>query len=489
MKGEGWQARIESLDDFILEEMEDWKVPGAAIVIVKNGEVILSKGYGTRNLKENKKVTEETIFAIGSSSKAFTAMVAGILVDEDRLKWDVPVTNYMPWFKMHDIFATERVTVRDMLCHRTGLARNHAAWYLVQCDRKELVRRIRYLLPNRDFRTGIGYQNQLYAAIGYLVEEITGKTWEEFVQEKIFDPLGMVSSQFSVEQSKVVPDLAAPYAEMERGVVEVPFHNLDTIGPAGSINSNIKDMARWLLLNLNQGKYGGIQVISKASFEEMVTPQIIEGPERIGFPCKFPELQFHTYGLGWFIESFRGHKMVHHGGGIDGFSALVSFMPDEKVGMVILTNLKNRQPFVHSLQYEAYDRLLGYKGRDWSGEVKEHITIVEQNLIEEKEALLQSAKQGTSPSLALQEYSGIYEHVGYGVITVSVEGENLKVKHGKNEIILKHHHYNVFFWDEGLFGVYFLVTFHINKDGDINKLMIPYNNDQTEEEVEFIRRS
>lgn len=478
-----WQKSMDGFDSFVKEKMAEWKIPGMAAAVVKDGEVILSQGYGLRSIKENKTVTENTVFSIGSSSKAFTSMAAGILVDEGKLEWDAPVKKYIPWFNMYDPVAGERVTVRDMLCHRTGLPRHDTTWYGASLSRRELIERVRYLQPNRDFRSVWQYQNHMIAAVGCVVEEITGKTWETFVQEKIFEPLGMNSSSFSVEKSQQAPDYALPYLEYRGNVLEIPFRNIDAIGPAGSINSNIKDMTKWVLLNLNKGKYNGRQLISETNLMQLHTPQI---PGKID-PWEFKELQFHTYGLAWFIEAFRGYKMIHHGGLIDGFSALVSFIPDENTGLVILSNMHERRPLLSALQYEVYDRLLGYEGKDWSKEIKEQVSRQNEMAAKMKENLIQICKQGTTPSHPLEAYTGQYENPGYGVITVCVEGGNLKINYNAFDCTLKHHHYDVFLLDNDLWNMSLPVTFQMNRNGDIDKLSIPFETDPAVGEIRFNR--
>lgn len=232
------------LNRYIEEQMKAWKVPGLSIAVVKDGEVIMMEGYGHRDIDQRLPVTPNTLFAIGSTTKAFTALAAGILADEGTLDLDTPVKEYLPQFKMYDSFASERMSVRDMLCHRSGLPRHELMWYNSPLNREEIIERLQYLEPNVDFRTKWQYQNMMYMVAGYIIGHVCDSSWEEVVQNRIFTPLGMTSSQFSVETTQLQDDYALPYVVPEDKHKSVPFRNIDAMGPAGSINSNVKDMAQ-----------------------------------------------------------------------------------------------------------------------------------------------------------------------------------------------------------------------------------------------------
>ncbi len=478
-----WNERMRDFDRCLKEKMEEWKVPGLALAIVKDGNVILSGGYGLRNKAGNKEVTENTVFAIGSSTKAFTASAAGILADEGKLEWDAPVKKYMPWFKMYDPVASDRVTVRDMLCHRTGLPRHEAMWYGSPFSRREIVERIRYLQPSKDFRSAWQYQNHMLAAVGCLIEEIAGVSWEEFVGERILKPLEMNGSSFSVEASRQASDHSCPYAAIKDTVVEIPFANVDTIGPAGSINSTVKDMTGWLLMNLNKGRFKDRQIISGAAVSQLHSPQIPGGLNS----WRFKELQLSCYGLGWFIECFRGHKIIHHGGMIDGFSALVSFMPEENTGMVILTNLTSRYPFVSAIQYEVYDRLLGYEGKDWSREIKEQLAQAAAAAAKKPENHTPPCSRDAEASYPLKDYSGKYENPGYGTATIEENGDRLNISYNVVKTVLQYNQPDIFQLNLEVWGISLPVTFHRNADGDVDRLCVPFGMDPAVKEIEFVR--
>ncbi|MGQ9471397.1 MAG: serine hydrolase domain-containing protein [Candidatus Aminicenantales bacterium] len=241
---------------FLNAQMKQWEVPGMGVGAVKNGQVILAEGFGYRNLAQKLPVTPNTLFAIGSATKAFTTMGLGLLVEEGKIEWDKPVRQYLPEFKLRDEIATERLTVRDFVCHRSGLPRHEALWYGSSFSRKDIVKRLRYLNFSADIRSTFQYNNLMFLTAGYLIEKLTNSSWEEFTRQRIFEPLGMKSSNFSVTDTQKTDDYALPYVLKDKAVIEVPFRNVDTIGPAGSINSNVIDMLKWVRFHLDKGKVG-----------------------------------------------------------------------------------------------------------------------------------------------------------------------------------------------------------------------------------------
>ncbi len=466
---------LKGFDTFVTKTMEEWKVPGLGISIVKDGKVIFSKGFGFRDVKKGLKVTPKTLFAIGSCSKAFTAVTMGILVDEGKLDWDKPVREYLPSFKLKDPFATEGMTPRDLVCHRSGLPRHDSMWYNSSATRKELFDRLQYLEPSRDFRTTYQYQNLMFMTAGYMVGRITGTTWEKFVQNRIFGPLGMNDSNFSVEDSKKAPDFALPYMEKEDKVIEIPFRNIDTVGPAGSINSNVIDMTDWLLLNLEKGKFGEKQIISEESLREIHSPQMISSKS-----YKYDESFYSTYGMGWGITSYRGHLMLSHGGGIDGFTARVTFMPRDNIGMVIFTNMSGT-PLPVIVAYNAYDRLLGLDQIPWNKRIKDQIDKAKEEAEKAKKEKGKDRKLNTKPSHPLGDYAGDYEHPGYGVVAIKKEGDRLKGVFNSISFDVKHYHYDIFEMSNEFLDMTQKVSFFTDNKGNISSLSV-----QLEDSVEAI---
>lgn len=457
---------LKSLDEFITDVMEEWKVPGLGISIVKEGKLIYSKGFGFRDVDRGLEVTPKTLFAIGSCSKAFTAVTMGILIDEGKLDWDKPVQEFLPAFKLKDPFAAERMTPRDLVCHRSGLPRHDFMWYNSSFTRKQLFKRLQYLEPSKDFRTNYQYQNLMFMTAGYLVGQIAGTTWEEFVKERIFEPLGMEESNFSVEDSKKAEDFALPYMKKEDKVIEIPFRNIDNVGPAGSINSSVTDMANWLLLNLNKGKFEEKQIISENNLNEIHSPQMI-----ISKRIRYKDLFYSMYGMGWGITAYRGHLMLSHGGGIDGFTALVSLLPKDNMGLVILTN-RGDNPVPSIIAYNAYDRLLGLDQIPWNKRIREEADKARKEAEEAKKEKEKDRKLDTKTSHPPEDYAGDYSHPGYGIFTVTMEDDHLKAVFNSIEFLMKHYHYDIFEAKNEFYDMTHKISFFTDDKGNIGSFSV-----------------
>ena len=461
------QDVLQGLDAYVEKGMQQWKVPGLAIAVVEDDSVVFAKGYGVRELGKADRVDAQTLFAIGSASKAFTAAAVGMLVDEEKVKWDEPATEYLPGFQLFDPYVTREMTVRDLLTHRSGLVRGDLLWYATDLDRDEILRRVRYLEPTWSFRSHFGYQNIMYLAGGEVVEEVSGQSWDDFVKNRIFQPLGMNASSTSILALEGQPNVASPHAELEDQVQPVAWRNIDNIAPAGSINSNVLDMAQWVRLQLGHGTYQGREVMSKATVEEMHAPQTIV-PREPGWMLMAPNANFMTYGMGWFLNDFRGHKVVQHGGNIDGMSALVGMLPEENLGVVVLTNL-NGNGLTHAVMYRIFDSYLGEEQTDWSTRA---LTVMDslRGLGEAQLAQMEAARvSGTSPSLELDKYAGTYEHEMYGEFDVSLDGGKLQIRSDDNHVgELEHWHYDTFqiTWRDPMMGKGF-VSFEIDPMGKV----------------------
>jgi CubicO group peptidase (beta-lactamase class C family) len=408
---------LNGFDEFVAKMMEEWEVPGLAISIVKDGDVIFSHGFGYRDVENKLNVTPKTLFAIGSCTKAFTAVSMGILVDEGKLEWDKPVRDYMPDFRMYDSYVTENMTPRDLLTHRSGLPRHDLVWYGSSLKRKELIDRLRYLEPSKGFRSAYQYQNLMYVTAGYLVGYIAGCSWEEFIQDRILDPLEMNNTNFSVTKSQKSADFAFPYKKIDEEIKQIPFYMNDEMGPAGTIDSNVNDITKWLMLNLNKGKYGEKQIISEANLNQIQSPQIFTETSL----SKYKEILIASYGMGWVIQPYRENIVISHGGNIDGFTALTTFMPQNNIGIVILTNI-NSTPITEIIAFNVYDRLLGLDEVVWNQRAKDEIAKIKELKETAKKKSATDRREGTQPSHPLEDYTGVYEHLAYGVITIDIDG-------------------------------------------------------------------
>lgn len=469
---------MEGLREFINQAMQEWKIPGLAIAIVKDSEIIFCEGFGKRDIEQNLTVTPKTLFAIGSCTKSFTTMAMGILGDRGKLDWDKPVRNYLPTFKLYDSYATEHITLRDLVTHRSGLPRHDVMWYRSPLTRKELIERLQYLEPTHELRSVFQYQNLMYMTAGYLVGEIAQSSWEEFVQQEILNPLEMRDSNFSVDQSQTSDNFALTYTEKDDKIEKIPFCNVDACGPAGSINSNVVDMANWMILHLNQGKYGDKQIISASNLSQMHYPQIV-----IGEPLEYDELFYYFYGFGWFVSTYRGHHFVQHSGNIDGFSARVTLLPQDKIGVVVLTNL-DKHPVIHTVSYYVCDRLLSLEEVPWNERMKKKYAQDKQANAKAKEQIASARKTDTQPSHPLEDYTGDFEHPAYGILTVAINDNHLTAT--LNSIIykLEHYHYDIFLESEVLDEPQ-LISFLTDTKGNITRLTIPL--EATGKEIVFTR--
>ncbi|HEX5497634.1 MAG TPA: serine hydrolase [Thermomicrobiales bacterium] len=461
-------ASLGDLDTFIERAMADWRCPGMALAVAQDGAIVYQRGFGQRDRERDLPVTEQTLFAIGSCTKAFTTASLALLVDEGKLDWDAPARTYLPDFALRDRFASERISPRDLVTHRSGLPRHDALWYGSPLSRDELVARLRHLQPNADFRTRWQYQNLMYLTAGYLAGRVAGMEWEAFVQQRLLDPLGMANANFSVDRSQAADDAALPYQDLHGTVRRMAFRNLDAIAPAGSMNASIADMAAWLLLHLNRGKHDDERIISETQIAEMHAPQMVMPDDR-----RFAEVTLPTYALGWFVESYKGRAVVSHGGNIDGFSALVSLMPREGIGVVALTNL-NGIPLPEIVASSVYDRLLGLPATPWNDRFLKLRDEVEAAGEQSKSKGEADRVANTSPSHRLADYAGEYADPGYGALTIGHDGDALSLRYNAFAGPLQHRHYDTFefLWEQE--DERFPCTFATDAAGRVASVAIPF---------------
>ncbi len=432
-------ARLDELEPVIEQALADFMVPGLAIGVVVDDQVVWAKGFGLRDVGNAKPVTPKTLMAIGSSTKAFTTFLLATLVDEGLMEWDAPVAGYLPGFDLYDEYASAHLTPRDMVTHRSGLPRHDLAWYgNNDLPRDEMVRRLRYFQPNKELRQTFQYNNMMFLTAGYLGGVLAGSTWEDAVRARIFTPLGMTASNFSVDDSQKSDDFALPYQEKDDAIEEMAFRRIDAIGPAGSINSNVEDMIRWLRVHLGGGVVDGKRIVGAATLTELHTPQmtLARMPEHAEFAPG-------AYAMGWFVDAYRGFTRVEHGGNIDGFSALVTLYPRDGVGVVALAN-KNATGLPELVTRTIADRVFDLEPKDWLGEALERrkLGLEAADAAEEKKETRRVP--GTEPAHALDAYAGEYAHPGYGVLTIARDGDALAMRFNGIETPLAHWHYEVF---------------------------------------------
>ncbi|HJQ65085.1 MAG TPA: serine hydrolase [Gemmatimonadales bacterium] len=472
-------ASLKGLDAYAAAAVERWEIPGLAIAVVKDDSIVFARGYGVRRLGTGAAVTPHTIFAIGSCTKAFTAAVLGMLVDSGKVAWDEPAASYLKGFMLSDPYVSRELTVRDLLTHRSGLMRGDGLWYATPYDRAEVLRRIRFLKPSWSFRSRYGYQNIMFLAAGEIVPAVTGTAWDEFVRARIFAPLGMTATTTSVTRLDSLGDVATPHERFDGRERAIAWRNIDNIGPAGSINSNVLDMAQWIRLQLGRGEVDGRRLLSAAVIKEMWSPQTIIPLDTVTERLR-PSTHFQAYGLGWFLSDYRGQKLVSHLGAIDGFRAAVGLVPEQRLGVVVLTNGgEPGRALTTALFLRVVDAYLGGAVTDWSGAYR---AVRDAGMARDSADRAKQERDrvnGTKPSLNLEAYVGNYRSEMYGDVTVAGESGALVIRFGPYFTgALSHWHFDTFkaSWQDPEQG-FDLLTFVLNADGRVDHLTWPGQGD------------
>jgi CubicO group peptidase (beta-lactamase class C family) len=474
-----WEEKLKSLEPYLEKAMKDWQVPGVGIAVVHKDKLIYAKGLGLRDVEKKLPVTPQTIFAVGSCTKAFVGFGIGQLTEAGKLDWNKPIRTYLPDFQLHNDFATQQMTAIDLLCHRSGLPRHDFMWYGSDFSRREIYERLRFLEPSFDFRTKWQYQNLMFMTAGYLIEKVSGKTWEQYTQQNIFEPLGMKTANFSVTETPKSADFALPYISKNDKITLMPFRNIDAMGPAGSINANVEEMANWMIMQLNGGKFQGKELISSSILAQTHTPQMAMG---VGLS---EETFYSLYAMGWFVNQYRGHLRVEHGGNIDGFSANVGLFPKDSLGIVVLTNV-NGNLLTTIARNMIIDKLLNLSEIDWNKRLLDDRNKNREEAKKKDATSDPNQKKGTSPSHPLADYAGKYEHPAYGIADIKFDGKQLNVDFHTLKSPLAHYHYDIFVAsDEDNFNKN-KFQFGMNDKGDIDDFKIQL--EPSVEAVTFTRK-
>lgn len=472
---------LNNINAFVLQTMVEWKVPACGITIVKDGKPYYSSAFGQRNIAKNLPATVNTLFGVASCTKSFTAAALAILADEGKLDWDKPIKTYMPDFQLYDQEETNKITARDLLSHRTGLPNHDDMWVAANSDRKTLFDNLKHLKPTHPLYTHYQYNNLMYMAAGVLVERLSGKTWEAFVRDKILIPLEMKNTVLSYPEYFKSPEYATSYDFKKEQNVEVGFgSNVDAIGPAGSMKTNMIDMTYWLLMQLQNGKFNGKQIISEKNLRENHTPLQIVLPAT----AKYPELGFSTYGMGWVMNSYRGQQRRQHSGSIDGFRSLMTVFPNNNLGIFVTTNTDAAQRYaVNIITNYITDNLLNMSVIDWNERYKKEKN--DANFEEEKAKKEHDAtrKMGAMMSHGIDYYTGVYEHPAYGTLQIFKTDRGLRGVFHSRQFDMNHFHYDYFEGSEILEGVVF--NFSTNQKGDIDRIIANFPESG---EVEFRRK-
>lgn len=408
----------DSIDKYVSEAMQLWQLPATAIAVVKDGKVIFSKGYGVREIGKAGKVDENTLFMIASNSKAFTATALCMLEYQKKISLDDKIIKYFPDFKLFDEATTQQVTVRDMLCHRLGLQtfQGDFTYWGSKLSRKEVRQKIGLNKPIYDFRTRYGYCNAGFLTAGEVIPVVTGRQWEEFVRDSIVKPLKMDRTLMLSKEALTATNIAVPYTMYDGKLTQLPYNQIDNIAPAGSMISSIKDVSNWLLVQLDTGKFEGRQIIPKqAILKTWEGNTIVSTRKNTVRPT-----QFSLYGLGWGIQDYAGRRLIEHTGGAEGFVTSTCFVPEEKLGVVVLTNTDQNTAFL-SLRYQILNMImkLPYKNFNQLYAKGDADALKEEN--ERIAIAMAKVAQKNKIELSLSSYSGVYKHKVYGKIEVKLE--------------------------------------------------------------------
>ncbi len=390
------------LSGYIEEGMQQWDIPGLAVAVVHNDEVVFDEGFGVRKLGEPKPVDEYTLFGVASITKAFTATALGLLVDEGRISFDDPIVKWLPDFQLYDPWVTENITIRDALSHRSGLGRmiGNRLQYMTNRERSELIYRLRYLEPEIPFRSGYVYSNMMYLVAGEIIPAVTGMSWDKFVVKRFFEPMGMQSSNTSVTQIGDDDNAAWPHQEIRGEVVPIPRRNFDNAGPAASINASVTDMAQWMRLHLGEpGMFNGQRLISEEVMEDLHSSQTVLAEYEI-----FDDLS--SYALGWFVQYYRGARIQRHGGGTDGMNTTLILLPERDLGVIVVANTFT--PFRDAVAYTILDHFMGKSEFEWNRHIREGYEDNYARQMAERDTIRQMRQDHVPPSLPLERYTGRY---------------------------------------------------------------------------------
>jgi CubicO group peptidase (beta-lactamase class C family) len=464
------------LDAYVARVLKTFDVPGLSVAIVKDGKTVFVKGYGVRKLGESAPVDENTLFGIGSNTKAFTTAALATLVDAHKISWDDPVYQRLPGFQMYDPYVSHEMTIRDLLTHRSGMGLGEGDllfWPHTTFTRDEIIYRLRFMKPASSFRSRFAYDNLLYMTAGQIIPAVTGQSWDDYVREKIFAPLGMKTTNVSTTAFKSGDDYAWPHSKVDGKLQVVPFQALDNAGPAGSINSSAAEMAKWVALQLNRGKFpdGAGRLFSEEQSKEMWSPQTILPTGNRQGPLAALSTKFADYALGWGLRDYHGRKLVGHTGGVSGFVSRVMLVPEENLGVIILTNAESGSAF-DSILFHVLDHYLGLQPADWIAAFKAEDEAGEK----EADEIIKKQNAGraadSKPSLPLEKYAGVYTDPWYGPVTIRQENGKLifTLDHTPKAVAdLQHWQYDTFkaHWRDRTIEDAFL-TFTLRPNGAID---------------------
>ena len=473
------QVDFKKLDSYYAKALKDWSVPGMSIAIVKDGKIVFSKGYGVKELGKPEAPDENTLFAIASNSKAFTSATMATLVQEKKVNWNDKVKKFLPYFELYDPWVSSETTIRDILSHRVGLGTfsGDLLWYRSTLSAEQIIRKAKYLPKAYDFRSGYGYSNVMFITAGEIITKITGKSWGENVQERFLNPLGMTRTISSSKDLDKKGNYATPHALIDNIHKPIPWEDWGTVAATGGIISSVKDMSQWMIFNINNGIWKGDTILKPESRNMLWRTH---NNFNVDLTAKEKLLHFRGYGLGWDLVEYRGKFRVGHTGGYSGMLSGVTMIPDENLGIVVLTN--GMKGIFGPLINYTVDAFLKAPEKDWSAEALTMRAKFKDNRIEERK---KARVLNTKPSLTLDQYAGEYVSDNYGKINVKKVGDKLKVyfEHTPDlTTTLEHWHYDTFEmkWDNADMLAWFsfgTVKFTLDNNNKITGLAFDIPND------------
>jgi len=475
-----YSSKFIRVDDYIDSLMKEWKVPGLALAIVYKDQLIYGRGYGYRDLEKKLPVETTTLFPIASNTKLITSTVATMLQEEGKLNLDLPVKKYHPTLNFYNDELNAKITLRDLLSHRTGLPGYNSIWVNAPYSRDELVGKVAYMKPTLGFREGYIYNNMMYVTAGSVLEKVTAKKWEDLVREKIFTPLGMNASCFTIEEMKKYGNYSLAYYEDDstkqlklKQFVALP----DALGPAGTIKSTVEDMSRWMIAQLNSGKLAGQQVVPAKAINQTLVPNSIADREG-----RWPELSNGLYGLGRIIQTYKGIKITNHTGSIDGYYSNLTFVPEKELAVFIVFNAVEAGSLRTVINLPVIDRLLDLSPTPWISRYKTDYLRDKTRTKQLEDSVKATQVKNTKPSQSLQAYTGTYSNPTYGEIKIQIQNNQLVFLFRSQQSTLYHFHYDQFITKEERNDIpNFRLSFLVNSIGKIDRIATqPYGDSVAE---------
>jgi CubicO group peptidase (beta-lactamase class C family) len=469
---------LAGIDADVERARRDFNIPGLGLAVVKDGRVVMAKGYGVKRMGTTEAVDARTLFAIASNTKAFTAAALGLLVQDGKLSWDDPVMRHLPTFQMYDPYVSREMTIRDLLTHRSGLGLGEGDLLYFPpstFSRKEIVEKVRFLRPASSFRSKYAYDNILYIVAGEVVAAVSGQPWEAFVRDRLLVPLGMRDTAPTASLLSSGANVAIPHAPVDGVVRVVDPDDADNIAPAGGILSSAEDMGRWVAALLEAGAGRGTPgaVLPAPVVQEMWTAHTIMPIAEAAPSLAALRPHFLAYGLGFNVLDYRGRKIVTHTGGLSGMVSRVALVPEDGVGVVVLTNQES-DAGRDAVAYRVLDTLLGAPATDWMTALRESAQRAEEAARRAEAGHHAARATGTRPSLALARYAGDYRDAWYGAVSLALEGDRLVLRFSHSPSLtadLEHWNYDTFLarWRDRTVPDAF-VTFALRPDGTIDQV-------------------